>query len=44
MSTQDITIVDHQADFLIVNKPQGMSFHDEEEIGSGFFFNNKSAS
>lgn len=37
MSTQDITIVDHQADFLIVNKPQGMSFHDEEEIGSGFF-------
>jgi|TARA_R110000772_G_scaffold110215_6_gene213721 tRNA pseudouridine32 synthase/23S rRNA pseudouridine746 synthase len=37
MTDKPITIVDHQTDFLVINKPQGMGFHDEEQIGSGFF-------
>lgn len=37
MTEHPLTIIDNQADFLIINKPQGMGFHDEDLIGSGFF-------
>ena len=37
MTEHRLTIIDNQADFLIINKPQGMGFHDEDLIGSGFF-------
>lgn len=32
-----IHIIDEQPDFIIVNKPAGINFHDEGELGSGFF-------
>lgn len=32
-----IHIIDEQPDFIIVNKPAGTNFHDEGELGSGFF-------
>ncbi|TWX72834.1 TIGR01621 family pseudouridine synthase [Colwellia sp. C1TZA3] len=37
MSEQPLTVIDHQADFIIIDKPQGLSFHDEDELGSGLF-------
>ncbi|WP_076416987.1 TIGR01621 family pseudouridine synthase [Colwellia sp. UCD-KL20] len=30
-------IIDEQPDFIVVNKPANTNFHDEGEIGSGFF-------
>jgi tRNA pseudouridine32 synthase/23S rRNA pseudouridine746 synthase len=30
-------IIDEQPDFIIVNKPENTNFHDEGEIGTGFF-------
>jgi tRNA pseudouridine32 synthase/23S rRNA pseudouridine746 synthase len=32
----DICIIDHQDDFLVVDKPADINFHDEEVVGSGF--------
>jgi len=37
MTEQQFTIVDHQADFLVIDKPANIGFHDEENVGSGFF-------
>ncbi len=37
MSTVAINIIDHQEDFLVVNKPANINFHDEENLGSGFY-------
>lgn len=37
MTEQSLTIVDHQADFLVIDKPQDISFHDEGNLGSGLF-------
>ena len=37
MTEQRLTIVDHQADFVIIDKPQNISFHDEDNIGCGLF-------
>lgn len=37
MAVHPLTIVDHQTDFIVINKPPGMGFHDEEQLGSGFF-------
>jgi len=33
----DIVVVDEQDDFIIAIKPAGISFHDEDVIGSGLF-------
>jgi len=35
--TSKFDIIDNQADFIIVNKPENTNFHDEDELGSGFF-------
>jgi len=32
-----LDIIDDQPDFIIVNKPDNTNFHDEGDIGSGFF-------
>ncbi len=37
MTTIDINILDHQEDFLVVDKPANINFHDEEHLGSGFY-------
>ena len=37
MIEQALTIIDHQDDFLVIDKPHDLSFHDEGNIGSGFF-------
>lgn len=37
MASQALTIVDNQADFLVINKPNDLSFHDEGNLGCGFF-------
>jgi tRNA pseudouridine32 synthase/23S rRNA pseudouridine746 synthase len=37
MCTVNINIIDHQEDFLVVSKPANINFHDEENIGSGFY-------
>lgn len=37
MSEQQLTVVDHQADFIVIDKPQGLSFHDEDNLGNGLF-------
>jgi tRNA pseudouridine32 synthase/23S rRNA pseudouridine746 synthase len=37
MHTVDIDIIDHQEDFLVVDKPANINFHDEENLGSGFY-------
>ncbi len=37
MHTLEINIVDHQNDFLVVNKPANSNFHDEESLGHGFY-------
>ena len=37
MSNIAINIIDHQDDFLVVDKPANINFHDEENIGSGFY-------
>jgi len=37
MTEQQLTIIDHQDDFVVVDKPQNVSFHDEESLGSGLF-------
>ncbi|MBA6389590.1 TIGR01621 family pseudouridine synthase [Colwellia sp. BRX10-3] len=37
MTEQSLTIVDHQADFLVIDKPQDIGFHDEDNLGSGLF-------
>jgi len=37
MTEQQLTVIDHQDDFIVINKPHGVSFHDEENIGSGLF-------
>lgn len=35
--TKTFNIIDIQPDFILVNKPENTNFHDEGEIGSGFF-------
>ena len=37
MIKNKLDIVDDQPDFIIVNKPENTNFHDEGDIGSGFF-------
>ena len=37
MSNIAINIFDHQDDFLVVDKPANINFHDEESVGSGFY-------
>lgn len=37
MVEQQLTIIDHQEDFVVIDKPQNVSFHDEESLGSGLF-------
>ena len=37
MAEHLLTIIDHQADFVVLDKPQDVSFHDEENIGRGLF-------
>tara|TARA_R110000737_G_scaffold27765_3_gene46342 strand:- start:69 stop:773 length:705 start_codon:yes stop_codon:yes gene_type:complete len=37
MTEQLLTVVDHQTDFVVLDKPQNISFHDEENIGCGLF-------
>jgi len=37
MTEPQLTIIDHQADFLVIDKPANIGFHDEENIGSGLF-------
>ncbi|AZQ85594.1 TIGR01621 family pseudouridine synthase [Colwellia sp. Arc7-635] len=37
MTEPKLTIIDHQADFLVIDKPANIGFHDEENIGSGLF-------
>lgn len=37
MIKKTIDIIDDQPDFIIVNKPENTNFHDEGEVGSGFF-------
>jgi tRNA pseudouridine32 synthase/23S rRNA pseudouridine746 synthase len=37
MAEQLLTVIDHQDDFVVIDKPQGLSFHDEENVGSGLF-------
>lgn len=37
MTELSLSIIDHQTDFLVLDKPHGISFHDEENIGSGLF-------
>ena len=37
MTEQLLTVVDHQTDFVVLDKPQNTSFHDEENIGCGLF-------
>jgi len=43
MTNASFTIIDQQSDFIIVDKPAGTNFHDEGEIGEGFFNAVKSA-
>jgi len=31
------TLIDHQPNFIVVNKREGINFHDEGEIGAGLF-------
>lgn len=42
MTAQRLNVIDHQADFLVIDKPQNLSFHDEESLGSGLFSQIKS--
>lgn len=37
MSNIAINIIDHQDDFLVVDKPANINFHDEDTLGSGFY-------
>jgi tRNA pseudouridine32 synthase / 23S rRNA pseudouridine746 synthase len=37
MTKLSLNIIDHQPDFVILDKPQGISFHDEDNIGGGLF-------
>ena len=37
MTELALTVVDHQEDFVIIDKPHNVSFHDEDDIGSGLF-------
>lgn len=37
MTQVAITLVDNQPDFLVVDKPANINFHDEDELGSGFY-------
>ncbi|MFQ3194723.1 MAG: tRNA pseudouridine32 synthase/23S rRNA pseudouridine746 synthase, partial [Colwellia sp.] len=37
MIEQALTVIDHQTDFVVIDKPQGLSFHDEDNLGSGLF-------
>jgi len=37
MALQRLTVIDHQDDFVVIDKPHDISFHDEEELGSGLF-------
>lgn len=37
MAEQQLSIIDHQDDFVVIDKPQNVSFHDEESLGSGLF-------
>lgn len=37
MTNKTINIIDEQDDFLIADKPAGCNFHDEENIGLGFY-------
>ena len=38
----DLTLIDEQSDFIIAIKPAGISFHDEDVLGSGLFSEIKS--
>jgi len=35
--TQPFEIIDDQPNFIVVNKPENINFHDEGELGHGFF-------
>ena len=37
MTEQLLAVIDHQADFVVLDKPQNISFHDEDNIGCGLF-------
>ena len=37
MTNLVIKLVDHQDDFIVVDKPGDINFHDEEAIGQGFY-------
>ncbi|MGB1263635.1 MAG: TIGR01621 family pseudouridine synthase [Cognaticolwellia sp.] len=37
MAEFQLTVVDHQADFVVLDKPENASFHDEDTLGSGLF-------
>ncbi|MFT5755495.1 MAG: tRNA pseudouridine32 synthase/23S rRNA pseudouridine746 synthase [Alteromonadaceae bacterium] len=37
VGVNDMVLIDEQSDFIIVTKPTGISFHDEDILGSGLF-------
>lgn len=43
MENFSFSIIDQQIDFILVDKPAGVNFHDEGEIGEGFFNHVKSS-
>lgn len=42
MEAANIKIIDNQADFVVVDKPANINFHDEGELGAGFYSQVKS--
>lgn len=37
MENEPISIIDENAEFIVVNKPAGINFHDEDKLGEGLF-------
>lgn len=37
MTEATLKVIDHQDDFLVIDKPDELSFHDEGNVGCGFF-------
>jgi len=37
MTEPTLKVIDHQDDFLVIDKPDELSFHDEGNVGCGFF-------
>lgn len=37
MTKITIDVIDNQRDFIVINKPHNINFHDEEVVGSGLF-------